>query len=102
MEKQDIKGKNKEIEKPLIKLELEKEDEYTNGTVDDFKDYLNERYGRTEDINLEDFIKGMGIESAVDEIDKIREREREDEEIKIEPENISDIDEKVINTAEIP
>src|SRR3989441_8974297 len=87
IEKRDTKGKNKEIEKPPIKLELEKEDEYTTGTVDDFKDYLNERYGRTEDIDLEDFIKGMGIESTVDEIDKIREKEREDEEIKIEPEN---------------
>src|SRR5256885_14926782 len=70
IEKPDTKEKNKEIEKPLIKLELEKEDEYITGTVDDFKDYLNERYGRTEDIDLEDFIKGMGIESAVDEIDK--------------------------------
>src|SRR6266480_3468922 len=81
---------------------IRKEDEYTTGTVDDFKDYLNERYGRTEDIDLEDFIKKMGIESTVDEIDKICEKEREDEEIKIEPENTSDIDEKVINTAEIP
>ena len=102
IEKRDTKGKNKEIEKLPIKLELEKEDEYTTGTVDDFKDYLNERYGRTEDIDLEDFIKGMGIESTVDEIDKIREKEKEDEEIKIEPENTSDIEEKVINTAEIP
>src|SRR6266480_8058618 len=55
IEKRDIKGKDKEIEKPPIRLELEKEDEYTTGTVDDFKDYLNERYGRTEDIDLEDF-----------------------------------------------
>src|SRR6266480_1819617 len=101
IKKPDTKGKNKEIEKPLIKLELEKEDEYTTETVDDFKDYLNERYGRTEDINLKDFIKGMGIESAVNKIDKIREKEKKDEEIKIEPENTSDIEEKVINTAEI-
>src|SRR6266487_3772903 len=102
IKKTDTKGKNKEIEKPLIKLELEKEDEYTTGTVDDFKNYLNEKYGRTEDIDLEDFIKGMGIESTVDEIDKKREKEKEDEEIKIEPENTNDIDEKVMNTAEIP
>src|SRR5436305_1299344 len=101
IEKRDTKGKNKEIEKPLIKLELEKEDKYTTETVDDFKDYLNERYERTEDIDLEDFIKGMEIESAVNEIDKIHKKEREDEEIKIEPENTSNIEEKVINTAEI-
>ena len=102
IKKPDTKGKNKKIEKPPIKLKLEKEDKYTTGTVDDFKDYLNERYERTEDIDLKDFIKGMGIESTVDEIDKIHEREKEDEEIKIEPENTSDIEEKVINTAEIP
>src|SRR5436190_3231071 len=34
IEKRDTKGKNKEIEKPPIKLDLEKEDEYTTGTVE--------------------------------------------------------------------
>ena len=97
----DTKKKGKEIEKSSVKLELEKEDEYTTGTVEDFKDYLNRKYGRTEDIDLEDFIKDLGIESTIDEIDKERTKEKEDEEIRIEAEHIIDKKENIINTPEI-
>src|SRR5438045_1984616 len=64
------KKKKKENEKSSVKLKLEKEDEYTMGTVEDFKDYLNKKYGRTEDIDLKDFIKNLGIESTIDEINR--------------------------------
>ena len=101
VEKHDTKKKGKEIEKPPIKLELEKEDEYTTGTVGDFEDYLNRKYGRTKDIDLEDFIREMGIESTIDEIDKERTKEKEDEEIRIEAEHIIDKEENIINTPEI-
>src|SRR5438045_9431747 len=77
IEERDTKEKRKEIKKSPIKIELEKGEEYTTGTVEDFKDYLERRYGKTEDIDLEDFIKNMGMESTIDEIDREREIEKE-------------------------
>src|SRR5207248_2999110 len=101
VERHDTKKKGKKIEKPPIKLELEKEDEYTTGTVGDFEDYLNRKYGRTKDIDLKDFIREMGIESTIDEIDREWTKEKEDEEIRIEAEHIIDKEENIINTPEI-
>ena len=43
----------------------------------------------------------MGIESTIDEIDRERTKEKEDEEIRIEAEHIIDKEENIINTPEI-